>query len=265
MNVRVSIMALFLWASLAQAASVKLYYTHPAFNADSTGTCNTDSTSPLLDLCKEDLYGVKIPGGKPLLLGTLPALNMAGRVDSVSIDLADSVHYVAFYIVSKDSYGNASCLGNQYLMAIKAVDKRPGLDATYFNNIDLTNQYAKRTDATIAFRWGLNAPISGMGVDTFSERWVGEIFVPAEGTWTLSAVIEDGWRAWIRGVQIVNDWAVQNVHESGGPFQVAAPGWYPITIEAMHNNGNAEATLYLTPPSPQIGGKFTVPANYLRH
>jgi hypothetical protein len=249
----------------ANAATVKFYWTNPIYNADSSGTCNTDSTSPLTDLCKMELYGYRIPIGNTIPMGTITALNLAGRVDSVSLDIADSVHYAGFYMIAKDSYGHPSCMGNQYVMAIKARDYQPGLEATYYNNIDLTSQYQKRIDTALAFKWGLNAPISGMGVDTFSERWVGEIYFPAEGTWTLSAVVEDGWRAWIRGVQIVNDWAVQNVHETGGQFAITTPGWYPITIEAMHNNGNAEMTIYWTPPSPQIGGKAVVPASKWRH
>ena len=47
----------------------------------------------------------------------------------------------------------------------------PGLDGTYFDNMDLTNPMLTRNDSTINFDWGTGSPGPAIGPDTFSVRW----------------------------------------------------------------------------------------------
>lgn len=264
MALRIAALVILLLPSLAGASTVKLKWTHPAFN--STGACfdslgDADSTKPLLDLYREELIAVRWPQRDSLSLGFIPATGLAGRADSCDVELADSVHYVTFALVAEDGSGNRSCDGNSWLEAIPVRDVQPGLAATYFDNEDLTAQFAKRTDSRIAFTWGTGSALPGMGPDLFSERWTGEINLPVGGLWELSAIVEDGWRAWVGGQFIVSDFGINSVHESRGQFYAEA-GWHPLTIEAMHHNGNAEITLSWAPPG---GVKVLVPASALRH
>ena len=201
------------------------------------------------------------PARDSLRLGYIPANGLAGRTDSCDVELADSVHYVTFALIAEDGSGNRSCPGNSWLMAIPARDVQPGLAGTYFDNEDFTAPFAHRTDAVISFTWGQGAPIPGMGVDLFSEHWEGQINFPVSGLWTLSAIVEDGWRAWVGGVFVMNDLGVQPVHESSCQFNAAA-GWTSLVVEANHHNGNAQMTLTWTPPG---GVKASVPASAVRH
>ena len=259
MALRLAALVWLLLPSLAGAADVKLRWTWPAFNtvADS---CADDSTSPLLDLYRGNLTVVRWPQNDTLSLGYVPANGMAGRADSCLVELADSVHYATFSLTPEDGAGNHPC-ASSLLVAIEARDWLPGLAGTYYNNEDLTAAYSSRTDPAIAFTWGQAAPITGMGVDTFSERWDGQINFPVPGVWALSCIVEDGWRAWVGGVFVASDFGVQPVHESQCQFNAAA-GWADFTLEAMHHNGNAEITLSWTPPG---GVKAPVPASALRH
>lgn len=247
-------------AAQGNAAEVKLRWTNPSYNA-LRDSCADDSTSPLLDLYRLELFGTRVPQGDRASIGFIPANGMAGREDSCVVDLADSVHYVSFTIETEDGSGNRPSCGAQVLVAIEARDWLPGLQATYYDNENLTGQFAKRVDPAIAFTWGLGAPIPGMGVDTFSEHWEGQINLPVSGVWSLSAIVEDGWRAWVGGVYVANDFGVQNVHESQCQFNAQA-GWTQIIVEAMHHNGNAQMTLSWTPPG---GIKAIVPSSSLRH
>jgi PA14 domain len=252
---------LIFWAAVpCQAAEVKLKWTWPSFNA-SPDSCVDDSTKPLLDLYRGELWVTRIPEMERISLGFLPASGYAGRTDSCVTELADSIHYAVYELIAEDGYGNKACGGNQELVAVPARDWLPGLQATYFDNEDLTGQFARRIDSIISFAWGTGAAIPGMGADLFSERWEGQVFFPVSGVWTLSAIVEDGWRGWVNGVYVANDFGVQAVHESSCQF-VANAGWNPILVEAMHHNGNAQMTLSFTPPG---GVKQIVPASNWRH
>lgn len=238
------------------AADVKLRWTNPSYNA--ADSCTVDSTRPLLDLYRNTLTAVRIPEGDTLRW-YLPATS--GRNDSCIVELADSVHYVVFTMTPEDLSGNLACPGNRELVAIPARDFRQGLKGTYYDNEDLTAPFGSRTDPTVSFTWGQGAPLPGMGVDLFSEHWEGEINFPVSGVWSLSAIVEDGWRAWVNGVFVANDFGVQAVHESSCQFQ-AESGWTHLVVEAMHHNGNAQMTLSWTPPG---GVKVIVPPVNLRN
>lgn len=258
---RFILLGLVLVATGADASTVKLRWTWPSFNANAD-SCVDDSTKPLLDLYRGELFATRIPSGERLSLGFLPATGRAGRNDSCEVELADSIHYVIFDLPAEDGYGNKACGSNQELVAIQARDWQPGVKGTYFDNEDLTAKFASRTDITIAFTWGQGAPIPGMGVDLFSERWEGEINFPVPGVWGLSGLVEDGWRAWVNGVFVANDFGVQNVHESSCQFNLPVAGWTPIIVEAMHHNGNAQMTLSWTPPGMP---KTQIPVSNWRH
>lgn len=249
---------LLLLPSVAGAADVKLRWTWPAYNQ---GDSCVEDTSALLDLYRGELVVTRWPQAEQLSLGFVPANGMAGRTDSCLVELADSVHYATFSLTPEDGSGNRPCESMTFLAAIEARDWLPGLKGTYYNNEDLTAKYASRVDPAVAFTWGQGAPVLGMGVDTFSEHWEGQINFPVSGLWALSCIVEDGWRAWVNGVFVANDFAVQNVHESQCQFNAEA-GWTNLVLEAMHHNGNAQITLSWTPPG---GVKAQVPTLALRH
>src|SRR5262249_1927829 len=62
-----------------------------------------------------------------------------------------------------------------------------GLRAEYFDNSNLTAWRSIRTDANVNFDWGTGSPITGIGADTFSVRWTGDVQPRFSGTYTFTA------------------------------------------------------------------------------
>ena len=82
-----------------------------------------------------------------------------------------------------------------------------GLLAEYFNNSNFTNRQLVRTDATVNFNWGTGSPATGIGADTFSVRWSGQVEPRYSETYTFRTRTDDGVRLWVND-QLIIDQAV---------------------------------------------------------
>jgi hypothetical protein len=114
-----------------------------------------------------------------------------------------------------------------------------GLKGEYFDNTDFTSLKVTRTDATINFSWGSGAPASGVGADTFSVRWTGQVEAPATGTYTFITNSDDGVRLWVNGTQLVNNWTNHGPTENSGNINLTAGQKYSIRMEYYENAGGA--------------------------
>ena len=79
-----------------------------------------------------------------------------------------------------------------------------GLAATYYDNPDFTGATVQRTDATVDFAWGGGAPVAGIGADTFSVRWSGQVQAQHSQTYTFVATGDDGIRLRVNGQLLVD-------------------------------------------------------------
>src|SRR5689334_12008958 len=79
-----------------------------------------------------------------------------------------------------------------------------GLLGQYFDNKDFTAPVLERTDATVNFNWAYNAPAAGMGVDTFSVRWSGQLVPHTSDNYTFSTTSDDGVRLWVNGKLVID-------------------------------------------------------------
>jgi glucose/arabinose dehydrogenase len=118
-----------------------------------------------------------------------------------------------------------------------------GLSATYYDNIDLTGATVARVDPTVDFSWGSGAPAPGIGADTFSVRWTGQVQPQFTGTYTFYTVSDDGVRLWVNGQQIVNNWTNHAPTENSGTIALTAGQRYDIRMEMFENTGGATARL----------------------
>jgi glucose/arabinose dehydrogenase len=118
-----------------------------------------------------------------------------------------------------------------------------GLTATYFDNKDLTGATVTRVDPAIDFVWGSAAPAPGIGADTFSVRWSGEIEAPTSATYTFTTVSNDGVRLWVNGIRIVNNWTNHGTTENTGTIALSGGRRYAIVMEFYEDTGNATARL----------------------
>ncbi|PYJ97187.1 MAG: hypothetical protein DME23_16795, partial [Verrucomicrobia bacterium] len=134
----------------------------------------------------------------------------------------------------------------------------PGLEGTYFDNIDLTNPMLTRNDSTINFDWGDGSPDPAIGPDTFSVRWAGQIEPLYSETYTFYAFTDDGFRLWVNNQIIIDSWIDQPpTEQAGAPIALSAGTRYDIRIEYYENGGGAVAKLLWSSPSQ---AKEIVPA-----
>lgn len=137
-----------------------------------------------------------------------------------------------------------------------------GLAATYFDNADLTGSQVNRVDPTVNFEWYGGSPAAGIGADTFSARWTGQIDVPTTGTYTFTASTDDGSRLWIDDTTVVNAWFDHSLRDDSGQITLTA-GSHRIRFEYYENGWDAIAKLSWAGPgiSRQIipTDRLTVP------
>lgn len=123
-----------------------------------------------------------------------------------------------------------------------------GLLGEYYDNIDFTGTMVSRTDAAVSFSWGTGAPASGMGPDTFSVRWTGQVLAPVTGTYTFSTLSDDGVRLWVNGTQVVNNWTDHSATTNSGQIALTGGQKYDLKMEYFEDGYDATAALSWTLP-----------------
>ncbi len=68
---------------------------------------------------------------------------------------------------------------------------KEGFSATYFSDATWTTSVLSRTDKTVDFSWGADAPDLSVPANNFSVRWEAYIVAPASGEYTLRADVEE--------------------------------------------------------------------------
>jgi glucose/arabinose dehydrogenase len=118
-----------------------------------------------------------------------------------------------------------------------------GLTGAYFDTATFSGAIITRTDPTVDFTWGLGAPVSPIGPDTFSVRWIGQVEAQFSGTYTFYTQSDDGVRLWVNGQQLVNNWTAHRLTENSGTIVLTAGQRYTIRMEFFENTGAATARL----------------------
>jgi hypothetical protein len=138
--------------------------------------------------------------------------------------------------------GSSDCNGNGVPDECETED-RHGLAAAYFDNPDFSGTLRGRLDPNISFDWGDTNPLPEFD-DAFSVRWTGFIQTPdAAGEYTFYANTDDGVRLWINNQLVIDQWVVQDVHESSGSIRLEANRAYPMVMEYFNDGGPAVAQL----------------------
>jgi len=141
-----------------------------------------------------------------------------------------------------------------------------GLAGSYYDTINSyydinpSSLTLTRIDSRIDFDWQLSAPDARMGYDTFGVKWTGKIEAPLTGTYTFSAIGDDGVRLWVNGQKIIDDWNVHAPKENSGTITLETGKKYDIAIEYFDEFYGAEIHLFWTPPGKK---KELIPASQL--
>jgi len=124
-----------------------------------------------------------------------------------------------------------------------------GLSSVYYDNRDFTGATVARVDPTVNFNWGSGAPAPGIGPDTFSVRWTGQVQAQVTQTYTFYTTSDDGVRLWVNGAPIINNWTDHAPTENSGTIALTAGQRYDIRMEFYENGGGAVAKLSWSGPS----------------
>lgn len=84
--------------------------------------------------------------------------------------------------------------------------KEQGLKAEYFSNTELEGTpVLTRVDKTVDFHWGTSGAVAQL-LQNYSVRWTGVLVPPESGDYVLGFSGQDGYRLWLDGDVIAEDW-----------------------------------------------------------
>ncbi|MBS43843.1 MAG: hypothetical protein CMH83_11920 [Nocardioides sp.] len=99
-----------------------------------------------------------------------------------------------------------------------------------------------RCEASIDYAWGSGAPTgANVGTDNFSVAWTREVDVPAGQAVRISAYIDDGVRAYVDGVRVIDDWRDSSPATRTGTSQALSAGAHDVRVEMYENSGDSTA------------------------
>ncbi len=120
----------------------------------------------------------------------------------------------------------------------------PGLTGQYFDNNKLGGSpKLTRVDARADFRWTLNAPGRGIPFDWYSARWTGTLTAPPEGVRQLAIAGNDGYRLWIDGDLVIDNWVKKSYGTRSARIDLAPGSSHDLKLEYFESTGNARLTL----------------------
>ena len=120
----------------------------------------------------------------------------------------------------------------------------PGLRGEYFENPRLEGQpRLVRTDRALEFAWTLNAPAPGIPYDWFSIRWTGTLTVPSGGVRRIGVVGNDGYRLYLDGRLVIDNWKKQSYGERLARVTLAPESAHQLRLEYFETAGNARLKL----------------------
>jgi beta-glucosidase len=121
---------------------------------------------------------------------------------------------------------------------------KTGLTGNYFNNITLTgNPILTRKDEKVHFNWTLYSADKSVNLDFYSVRWTGKLQAPATGNFKIGLEGNDGFRLFVDGRILIDNWKKQSYHQSVKTFYFEKGKKYDLRIEFYEPVGNAHIKL----------------------
>lgn len=119
-----------------------------------------------------------------------------------------------------------------------------GLTGTYYDNINFSNLVLTRIDPTVDFDWGTGSPAAGIGNNSFSVVWTGEVLPLYNETYTFFTTSDDGVKLFVNGQLVIDQFQDQApTTVNGSPIALQAGQKYDIRLEYYENSGGAVARL----------------------
>jgi beta-glucosidase len=128
-----------------------------------------------------------------------------------------------------------------------------GLVGQFFDNPDLQGSPVLTTlDSQIDFDWASGTPGAGVPQDRFSVRWTGRLTAPKTGQYTLAVSGDDGFRLYLDGVLVIDDWKVGSERTGRYDVKLVAGAPHEIRLEHFENAGGASCRLKWIMPTDEL-------------
>jgi beta-glucosidase len=124
-----------------------------------------------------------------------------------------------------------------------------GLKAEYFSNMTLEGSpVLSRTDSAVDFSWG-DSGVSPQLLNKYSVRWTGVLVPPESGDYLVGFTGEDGFRVWLDGALVVEDWTLHRpANTATKRLHLEKDHSYALKIEYFQNIRISEARLIWSLP-----------------
>ncbi len=136
-------------------------------------------------------------------------------------------------------------------LTLNGAGSQTGLKGEYFNNRDLKGDpVLSRTDDSVNLNWGAFSPAPQVRPQEFSVRWTGKLTAPVSGKYILGAIGNGGFRIYINGKVLVEEFANRRTKNVTTDIAFEAGKAYDIRLE-YHTGGNpyTAAKLVWSPPN----------------
>jgi alpha-D-xyloside xylohydrolase len=137
--------------------------------------------------------------------------------------------------------------------ALRTPDGRPGLAGQYFEGENFETPKGKVIDARLDHTWPgpplAEAPGGLSGLNSFSARWEGQIIAPEDGTFELGLEGDDGYRLFIDGKLLVEDWANGAARYNGTKLTLKQGQAVAVRIEYYQATGGRSLRLAWRTPA----------------
>jgi hypothetical protein len=119
-----------------------------------------------------------------------------------------------------------------------------GLQGTYYSNENLTGTSVVRLDPTVSFNFSTGELAPGIGADTASVRWAGQVKPAQSETYTFKVISDDGVRLWVNGQLLFDTYISQaGIKVNVGSITLRAAKRYDIALEYREQTGAASVQM----------------------
>jgi len=126
---------------------------------------------------------------------------------------------------------------------------KPGLRGEYFQGTELQGApVVTRVDKNVDFDFSDASPAPGLGREYFSVRWTGFLTPDQSGEYTLGVTGDDGYRLWLDGKLIIEDWSTHAPTTKTAKVPLEKGRKYAVKLEYFQASGGAVARLIWNPP-----------------
>jgi glucose/arabinose dehydrogenase len=172
-----------------------------------------------------------------------PAIAVFTEIVDLGAIVGDQA-YVGFTAATGALSSRQTISNWQFETTNQSVGNGDGLRGEYFDNADFTNLKEVRTDKTVDFNWAAGVPAVGVGAESFSVRWSGQVQPLYNESYQFFTSSDDGVRLYINGELAINQFVPQGVIEHGtAPITLEAGKKYDIVLEYFDGFGNAVSQL----------------------